>query len=64
MVRSALRIALYLLIGIFTGRILGPLFIPDPTGMLAAALTISVTVVVSMFLYRSDWLREQKPAAQ
>ena len=61
MVRPALRPAICLLIGIFAGRILGPLFVPDPTGMLAAVLAISVTVTVSVFLHRSDWLREQKP---
>ena len=64
MARSLIRTALCLLIGIFAGRILGPLFAPDPTGLLAAVLATSVAVGVSMFLYRSDWLREQKPTVQ
>lgn len=63
MVRSAIRTALCLLTGIFAGFILGPLFVPDPTGFLAAILTIVVTAVVSLFLYRSDWLREWKSVA-
>ena len=62
--RSLIRTALCLLIGIFAGRILGPLFVPDPTGLLAAVLATSVAAGVSMFLYRSDWLREQKQTAQ
>ena len=64
MIRPVLRTTLCLVIGILAGRILGPLFVPDPTGLLAAVLTISVIVAVSMFLYRSDWLCEQKPTAQ
>jgi hypothetical protein len=42
---------------------IGPLFVPDPTGVLAAVLTIVVTAAVSIFLYRSNWLREQKSIA-
>jgi hypothetical protein len=60
MVRFAVRTALCLLVGVFAGRLLGPLFVPDPTGVLGIALTILVTAVVSTGLYRSDWLREQK----
>jgi hypothetical protein len=63
MVRSAVRTTLCLLIGIFAGLILGPLFVPDPTGVLSAILTIGVTAVISIFLYRSDWLREQNSIA-
>jgi hypothetical protein len=63
MVRSAVRTTLCLLIGIFAGLILGPLFVPDPTGALSAVLTIGVTAVISIFLYRSDWLREQNSIA-
>ena len=63
MVRPALRIALCLLIGIFAGRVLGPLFVPDPTGLLADILTISIALVFSVFLYRSDWLCRQKSVA-
>ena len=64
MVRPVLRTGLCLLIGIFAGRILGPLFVPDPTGLLTAILATSVAVGVSMFLYRSDWLREPKPISR
>jgi O-antigen/teichoic acid export membrane protein len=63
MVRSAVRTALCLLLGAVAGLVLGPLFVPDPTGVLAGVLTIAVTGVVSIFLYRTDWLREQKSIA-
>ena len=64
MARPVLRAALCLLIGIFAGRILGPLFVPDPTGVLAAGLTVGVTLVVSVLLFRSDTLRERKSVAE
>ncbi len=63
MVRPAFRVALCIFIGLFVGRVLGPLFVPNPTGILAAVLTIGVMVITSTFLYRSDWLRDQKPVA-
>jgi len=63
MSRSAVRTTLCLLIGIFAGLVIGPLFVPDPTGVLAAVLSIVTTAVVSVFLYRSDWLHEQKSIA-
>ncbi len=58
MVRSAVRTGLCLLLGIFAGRVLGPLFVPDPTGPLATVLTVVVAAVGTVVLYRSDWWRE------
>lgn len=63
MVRSAFRVVLCVLIGLLAGRVLAPLFVPDPTGILAAVLAIGIMVITSTFLYRSDWLREQEPVA-
>lgn len=63
MARSAVRTALCLLLGLFAGLVLGPLFVPDPTGVLAAVLSIGVTAVVCLILYRSDWLREPESVA-
>jgi len=64
MVRTAIRAVFCVLIGVVSGRILGSLFVPDPTGALAAVLTIVVAAVVSTALYRSDWLRERKSILQ
>lgn len=63
MVRPALRTAFCLLLGLFAGGILGPMFAPDPTGPLAAVLAVCITVAVSTFLHRSDWLRGQTATA-
>lgn len=55
--RPVLRAALCLLLGSFTGQMLGPMFAPDPTGLSATAVTVAITAVVGLVLYRSDWLQ-------
>jgi len=57
MVDRPLRTVLCVLVGAAVGAALGPLLVPDPTGLLAAALTVVVTVAVGGVLRRSDWLR-------
>jgi hypothetical protein len=57
MVRSSLRVALCVVLGVFAGSLLGPLFVPDPTSMLAAVITVGVSAVISVLLYRSTWLQ-------
>lgn len=64
MVRPVLRTTLCLLLGIAAGRTLGPLFVPDPTGVLAAVSTVGVAIVVSAVLLRSDRVRERTPVSQ
>lgn len=63
MVRSSLRVALCVVLGVFAGSLLGPLFVPDPTGMLAAVITVGVSAIISVVLYRSAWLRGQSADA-
>lgn len=57
MVRSDVRIGLCLVVGVLLGRILGLLFVPDPTSVFAAVLTVVAAAVISFGLYRSTWLR-------
>ena len=59
MIHPALRSALCVLLGALAGSVLGPLFVPDPTGVLAVALTLVITIVSSVFLYRSNWLHSR-----
>jgi hypothetical protein len=59
MVQSTLRSVLCVLLGASVGGVLGPLFVPDPTGVLAVALTLVITIVSSVFLYRSNWLHSR-----
>lgn len=58
MVSPSLRLVFCVLVGLFTGSILGALFVPDPTGPLAFGLGVLVAGIVAWGLYRSDWLRE------
>jgi hypothetical protein len=66
MVRSFIRFPLCLLIGLSTGSILGVLFVPNPTGVVAFVLGIVCTVLITWSLYQSEWLREETeaPSAQ
>ncbi|QGX94247.1 hypothetical protein EI982_05320 [Haloplanus rallus] len=57
MVDRSLRTVLCVLVGVVVGAVLGPL-LPDPTGLLAAALAVVVAVAVGGVLRRSDWLRD------
>ncbi|WP_257628779.1 hypothetical protein [Haloplanus salinarum] len=57
MVDRSLRTVLCVLVGVVVGAALGPLLVPDPTGLLAAALAVVVAVAVGGVLRRSDWLR-------
>ena len=59
MVHPTLRSALCVLLGALAGGVLSPLFVPDPTGVLAVALTFVITIVSSVFLYRSNWLHSR-----
>ena len=63
MIRPVLRVSLCVLIGLFVGSILGPLFVPNPTGMLSTVLALGIAVITSVFLYRSNWLYGRKPVA-
>lgn len=58
MVSSSLRVVLCAVVGLFAGGILGILFVPDPTGLLASVLALVLAVVISGGLHRTDWLRE------
>lgn len=58
MVSSSLRLTLCLIIGAFTGTVLGFLFVPDPTSPLGPVLAASCAAVLTAFLYQSNWLRE------
>jgi hypothetical protein len=58
MVSPSIRFALCFIVGLLTGVVLGPLFVPDPTGMVAFGLTVVCTVIITGYLYRSDWLRD------
>ena len=62
MARATVRFALCVVLGLVAGRVLGPLFVPDPTGPIAAALAVGVAVLTGGALYRSDWLRGAGPA--
>lgn len=59
MIHPTLRSALCVLLGALAGGVLGPLFVPDPTGVLAVALTLVITIVSSVFLYHSNWLHSR-----
>jgi len=50
------------LLGLVAGIGLGPLFAPDPTGLLAGVLALVVAGVVAGWLYRSEWLRDGQAA--
>ncbi|WP_248897001.1 hypothetical protein [Haloplanus halobius] len=53
------RGVLCVIVGLLVGGALGPLFVPDPTGVLAAALAFGSALVTSVFLYRSSWFRDR-----
>lgn len=57
MVHSALRSLVCVVVGLVAGGVLGPLFVPDPTGPLAGALAVVVAVAVGGGLHRSGWRR-------
>ena len=59
MVRPTLRLACCGLVGLLAGSLLGPVLVPNPTGILAATLTLVVAATVGVGLYRTDWLRER-----
>lgn len=56
---SAIRFPICLLIGLITGGILGTVFIPDPTGYIALLFGTACTVLITWYLYQSDWLRKE-----
>jgi hypothetical protein len=58
MASSSIRLGLCLIIGLFTGSILGMLFVPDPTGIMAFGIAAVCTAGITGYLYRSDWLRD------
>jgi len=58
MASPSIRVALCLIIGLFTGSTLGILFAPDPTGIVAFGLAAVCTVGITGYLYRSGWLRD------
>ena len=58
MVSPSIRFVLCLIIGLFTGSALGVLVVPDPTGILASGLVALCTAGITVYLYRSDWLRD------
>jgi hypothetical protein len=47
------------LVGLFAGGLLGPLFAPDPTGLTAAGLAVLVAAAVVVGLRRADRLRDR-----
>ncbi|MFB6125244.1 MAG: hypothetical protein ABEJ59_04730 [Halanaeroarchaeum sp.] len=49
--RRAVTIVLSLLVGVFAGRVLGPLFVPDPTGTLAQVLAVFVGPFAAGLVY-------------
>ena len=59
MVSSSLRFSLCLFIGLITGSVLGILFVPDPTGIVAIASATAYTGLITWYLYQSEWLREE-----
>lgn len=58
MVGASVRAVLCVLVGLLVGVVVGPLFVPDPTGLLVPPLVLLVAGVVAGLLYRSEWLRE------
>ena len=58
MVSSSLRIVLCAVVGLFAGGVLGVLFVPDPTGLLASVLTLVLAAVIGGGLCRTEWLRD------
>ncbi len=52
-----IRTVVCALIGLSAGAVLGPLFVPNPTGLLAAATALAVALLVGGGLYRSNWRR-------
>ena len=58
MARPSFRFPLCLLIGLSTGSILGVLFVPNPTGIIAFTTATVCTVLITWYLYQSEWLRE------
>ncbi|MFC6991893.1 hypothetical protein ACFQH3_09085 [Haladaptatus sp. GCM10025707] len=57
MVSESIRLVACVFVGLFAGRVLGPLFVPDPTSTLAIILTGVVALGVGGGLYRSAWLQ-------
>lgn len=55
---ESVRLAACLLVGAVLGLVLGPLFVPDPTGVVAAAAALTVGALVAGGLYRSGWLAD------
>ncbi|QLC33489.1 hypothetical protein EFA46_004490 [Halarchaeum sp. CBA1220] len=43
---GTVRTVVCVVVGLFAGAVLGPLFAPDPTGLLAAGLTGAVALLV------------------
>ena len=58
MVSSSLRIVLCAVVGLSAGGVLGVLFVPDPTELLASVLTLVLAVVIGGGLCRTEWLRD------
>lgn len=55
---DSIRTLVCVFVGLFAGGVLGALFVPNPTGLLAFALSSGVAVLVGGGLYRSDWRRD------
>ncbi|WP_190303690.1 hypothetical protein [Haladaptatus sp. R4] len=45
------------MIGLSAGAVLEPLFVSNPTGLLAAATALAVALLVGGGLHRSNWRR-------
>ncbi|GGL35092.1 hypothetical protein GCM10009037_18360 [Halarchaeum grantii] len=53
---GTVRTVVCVVVGLFAGAALGPLFAPDPTGLLAAGLAGAVALLVGGGLY-ATWRR-------
>lgn len=51
-VSDSLRALLCVAVGVFVGVPLGVLFVPDPTGLVAAVAALAVSAAVAGLLYR------------
>lgn len=49
--KRAVTVLISLFVGTLAGRVLGPLFVPDPTSTLAQALTLVVGVATAGLVY-------------